>query len=148
MQGIYRIRHLENGRTYLGYSIDVDRRFGLHIGSLRRGTHHNARMQEDWREGIYVMELVEEVAEVAQLAFREQYAVQREQPYYNQRWPHAGERRGGRRNTPGTITLPPEVWDCLQALGGGIVSAGIRRLVEEHQFGAAATPPIDALSLV
>lgn len=48
--GVYLIRNMANGRVYVGRSENIARRFGSHAGMLRRGTHHNARLQADWNE--------------------------------------------------------------------------------------------------
>lgn len=45
ISGIYVIRHRESGKQYVGSSRDIERRWELHRGSLRRGDHHSILLQ-------------------------------------------------------------------------------------------------------
>ena len=44
--GIYQIRNLENGKVYIGQSINIDRRKSEHLRSVRKGTHYNDYLQK------------------------------------------------------------------------------------------------------
>lgn len=46
--GVYGIRRISDGRSYIGSSKDVARRLQLHRSALERGNHHNAGLQSDW----------------------------------------------------------------------------------------------------
>lgn len=48
MVGIYKITNTENGKVYIGQSIDINKRFKEHKRSLRKGEHENYRLQDDW----------------------------------------------------------------------------------------------------
>lgn len=43
--GIYAIRNTENGKVYIGQSVDVEYRISHHFGQLRAGKHHNEHLQ-------------------------------------------------------------------------------------------------------
>jgi group I intron endonuclease len=43
--GVYQIRNLNNGRVYIGSAKLFKTRFGHHIKSLEKGTHHNKHLQ-------------------------------------------------------------------------------------------------------
>lgn len=49
--GVYEIRNLDNGRCYIGSSVNIKQRERQHISHLRRGKHHSAEMQEDYNAG-------------------------------------------------------------------------------------------------
>lgn len=48
--GIYRITNLRNGKTYVGSSTNIRRRWNHHRGALRRGVHANTYLQASWRK--------------------------------------------------------------------------------------------------
>lgn len=50
MQGLYKILCEANGMTYIGSSINVERRLRLHVNALRRGDHDNPRLQHAWNK--------------------------------------------------------------------------------------------------
>lgn len=43
--GIYRIFHVESGKSYVGQSVNVERRLNGHLLQLSRGSHCNSRLQ-------------------------------------------------------------------------------------------------------
>lgn len=46
---VYIIQNLETGKSYIGSSVMYPaRRFAVHKNLLRKGTHHNSDLQEDW----------------------------------------------------------------------------------------------------
>lgn len=45
--GIYAIQNLDNGRIYVGGSVDVDRRVKVHQAHLARGQSDNPRIRQD-----------------------------------------------------------------------------------------------------
>ena len=46
--GIYRIKCLVNDKVYIGESTNVRSRIRQHLYNLRRGTHDNISLQNDW----------------------------------------------------------------------------------------------------
>lgn len=42
------IKNIENYKTYVGQSADIDGRFRRHISALSNGTHANKYLQKDW----------------------------------------------------------------------------------------------------
>lgn len=48
--GIYAIRNLNNGKIYVGSSVDCLRRFSEHRTRLVRGVHINAKLQSAWNK--------------------------------------------------------------------------------------------------
>ncbi len=60
--GIYQIRNLSNERIYIGSAKEFKSRFVTHISSLRKGTHHNKFLQNDFNkcgEEAFVFEVLE-----------------------------------------------------------------------------------------
>lgn len=48
VSGVYAIQHLESGRTYVGSSSHMDRRWREHVSLLNNGKHHSKMLQADW----------------------------------------------------------------------------------------------------
>lgn len=48
MQGIYRISCSQDARSYIGSSVDIERRWKDHKRQLNAGTHKNSKLQLDW----------------------------------------------------------------------------------------------------
>ena len=48
MRGIYKIENRINGKVYIGESLDIHKRWELHISELNDKTHHSYKLQEDW----------------------------------------------------------------------------------------------------
>lgn len=74
--GIYMIRHLANGKRYVGSASDCAGRKGTHLYQLRMGRHHSIILQRAWNkygEDAFVFEIVETVENVALLIEREQF---------------------------------------------------------------------------
>ncbi len=45
---IYQIKNLENGKVYIGQSIDFEKRKNQHLQRLKVGKHHNKELQKDF----------------------------------------------------------------------------------------------------
>lgn len=98
--GIYCIENLENGKRYIGSSVNVGRRMSKHRGELRRGKHHSRYLQNTYnKNGIEIFRffLLEEVEEYSNLLKVEQEYLDREKPEYNM-CPTAGNRLGYRHS--------------------------------------------------
>lgn len=50
MIGIYAITCTANGRVYIGSSLRIEKRWGEHRQSLRRGCHRNPHIQRAWKK--------------------------------------------------------------------------------------------------
>lgn len=48
MTGIYKISNKFNERVYIGKSKDIMQRWSTHERALLKGTHHSAKLQEDF----------------------------------------------------------------------------------------------------
>jgi group I intron endonuclease len=75
ISGIYSIKHVTSGRTYIGSSAHVPRRLYIHKRMLRLGTHDNVYLQRAWNlygEGAFVFIAEEIIKDPAQLLIREQ----------------------------------------------------------------------------
>lgn len=75
ISGIYQIRCLENGRVYIGSSINLKRRRNSHFSQLRRNVHycfHLQRAFNKYGEESFVFEIVEE-CQVKLLIEKEQF---------------------------------------------------------------------------
>lgn len=75
MQGVYAIVNTVNWKMYIGSSIDIRKRWNLHRWDLVHGHHHCVPLQRAWTKygaDAFQWNVVEEVADVEQIAEREQ----------------------------------------------------------------------------
>jgi group I intron endonuclease len=73
--GIYRIRCIVSGRSYIGSSNHINRRWAQHRSSLRKGSHHSAALQRAWNkygESSFEFAIIE-LCSVAELPAREEH---------------------------------------------------------------------------
>lgn len=81
--GIYSITNSKNGRVYIGSSIDILTRFKGHRSELKRGRHHNKKLQADvYRYGLanFTFEILETLSRIESLLDeRERYWIQDKQ---------------------------------------------------------------------
>lgn len=83
MQGIYAITHTESGRSYVGSSVAISKRWYAHRWQLNSGRHRNQRLQRSWaRHGseAFTFSVLEEVLNTALIVTREQYHLDSRQP--------------------------------------------------------------------
>lgn len=76
MIGIYQIKCLMNDRIYIGGTTDIDSRFLVHRGTLRRGQHRNRHLQEDYDkhgESQFEYSILEKLEDKNDLDSREQF---------------------------------------------------------------------------
>ncbi|BCC74234.1 hypothetical protein BCJMU51_p2089 (plasmid) [Bacillus cereus] len=74
--GVYAILNLNNGKVYIGSSVDVFKRWGDHRRELERGVHHSPRLQNSWNkhsEESFSFEIIEDVGDKDRLIKQEQY---------------------------------------------------------------------------
>ena len=50
MKGIYKIENRINNKVYIGESLDIQKRWELHISELNNKTHHSYKLQKDWNK--------------------------------------------------------------------------------------------------
>lgn len=75
MQGIYRIYNRSAERSYVGSSIDIEKRLRQHKSALKRGSHANYLLQDAWDkygESCFVFEAIKEVENAGLLLAHEQ----------------------------------------------------------------------------
>jgi group I intron endonuclease len=73
--GIYAIKCLANGRSYVGSAVDIARRWRTHRSDLRRGKHHCRHLQRAWNkhgEEQFEFAVIDLVLDMAQLISIEQ----------------------------------------------------------------------------
>lgn len=83
--GVYRIQNTENGKFYIGSSVNIRWRAHKHLSHLRRGIHANAHLQaafNKYGEQAFSVELVE-VCDKADLLNFEQRHLDQLAPDYN-----------------------------------------------------------------
>jgi group I intron endonuclease len=63
ISGVYQITCLVNGKRYIGSSVNVRERLGIHRSALKHGKHINPKLQAVWNKhgaGEFVFEILEE----------------------------------------------------------------------------------------
>lgn len=83
--GIYQILNTVNGKRYIGSAVNIASRWRQHQCELRKG-RHNPHLQNAWRKygpAAFVYEVIELVADKANLLEREQHFIDVEKPEYN-----------------------------------------------------------------
>jgi len=50
MTGIYKIKNMINGRTYIGSAINFSRRMSSHVSLLNMNKHHSKYLQNSWNK--------------------------------------------------------------------------------------------------
>ena len=75
-QGIYRIRHTESNKGYIGSATNFNKRWSRHKRNLKLKIHHAPHLQAAWDkygEEQFVFEILEKVSNRTKLLEREQY---------------------------------------------------------------------------
>jgi group I intron endonuclease len=73
--GIYLIKNTVNNKVYIGSSINVDKRWKIHIWYLKEGKHHSCHLQSAWNiygEQNFTFEIIQEVSNPEHLLAYEQ----------------------------------------------------------------------------
>ncbi|MEJ2168115.1 MAG: GIY-YIG nuclease family protein [Desulfobacterales bacterium] len=63
--GVYRIRNTRNGKSYVGFSTDLQARMNRQKAELRFGSHRNAELLSEWKsfgEASFEFEILDELA--------------------------------------------------------------------------------------
>lgn len=80
ISGVYEITNKENGKKYIGSSQDIAKRFGQHVVSLLKGTHHCKALQDDFdKNGLnpFDINVIRVVSRVGDLSIVEQRCLNR-----------------------------------------------------------------------
>ena len=62
--GVYRIRNTQNGKSYIGYSIDLQARINRQKMELKFGSHRNSELLGEWKsfgESSFEFEVLDEL---------------------------------------------------------------------------------------
>jgi hypothetical protein len=62
--GVYRIRNTRNGKSYVGYSTDLQARMNRQQAELKFGSHRNAELLGEWKsfgESSFEFEVLDEL---------------------------------------------------------------------------------------
>ena len=60
--GIYKIENLVNGKVYIGQSVDIEKRWGVHLSTIKNNKHKNIYLQNSWNkygEGSFLFSIIE-----------------------------------------------------------------------------------------
>src|SRR5690242_8828714 len=88
--GIFQIRNLENGKIFIGSSLNLPGIINRHRFALEAGGHQSKQLQADWNElgaDKFAFEVLEELEprenldDRKELAFLEDLWLEKEQPY-------------------------------------------------------------------
>jgi hypothetical protein len=63
--GVYRIRNTRNGKSYVGFSTDLQARINRQKAELKFGSHRNAELLGEWKsfgESSFEFEVLDELA--------------------------------------------------------------------------------------
>ena len=74
--GIYKITNKQNGKFYIGSSVQITRRIAGHINQLNKNCHINRHLQNAWNQhgpNSFIFERIERVKDKTKLIEREQY---------------------------------------------------------------------------
>jgi group I intron endonuclease len=86
ISGIYKIFNIDNGKCYIGSSVDVGYRFKKHIICLNKNIHHSKYLQSSWNKygsKSFRFEIIEEILDKTKLINREQYWIDTLKPEFN-----------------------------------------------------------------
>lgn len=122
--GVYVITNARTGRIYIGQTRNFARRESLHWSSLRKGAHHNTRLQADWDQfGEAAFKFrVHEVANRSEAIRMEKELIAAHMGSGCYNWSPDGS--CGRPKLPEdkrliqrSIRLRPDAWAALESLG-------------------------------
>ncbi len=85
--GVYRIRNIQNGKSYIGSTVmTMRKRINHHLSMLQTNAHKNKHLQQSWNKWTgdnFVFEIVEVVDDKSKVLEREQFYINTERPEYN-----------------------------------------------------------------
>jgi hypothetical protein len=62
--GIYRIRNLQSGKSYVGYGLDLPAKLNRHKAEFKFGSHRNPELLAEWKslgEAAFTFEVLDEL---------------------------------------------------------------------------------------
>jgi group I intron endonuclease len=74
--GVYKITNKNNGRYYIGSSVNINNRWNEHKRKLKQNKHDNNFLQKSWNkhgEESFLFEIIEYVVDLSKLLEREQH---------------------------------------------------------------------------
>ena len=82
---IYSIVNVKNGKRYIGYTNDLDRRLYDHFKQLDLGIHPNPKMQDEFNKEDFKIEILESFIQVSvqEVAQRERYWIEKYDSFRN-----------------------------------------------------------------
>lgn len=82
---IYSIVNIKNGKRYIGYTNDLDRRLYDHFKQLDLGIHPNPKMQDEFNKEDFKIEILESFIQVPvqEVAQREKYWIEKYDSFRN-----------------------------------------------------------------
>lgn len=82
---IYSIVNKKNGKRYIGYTNDLDRRLYDHFKDLQLGKHPNKKMQKEFTDNDFEIEILEAFRKISvqEIARREKYWIKKYDSYNN-----------------------------------------------------------------
>jgi group I intron endonuclease len=86
LSGIYCIENLLNNKKYIGSSNNIEKRKRTHFYELERKNHGNIKLQKSYDKygkDIFIFYVLEEVGDLNNLITREQYYIDKLNPYFN-----------------------------------------------------------------
>ena len=84
--GIYLIHNTTNDKTYIGSSVNIQKRWGQHVSALNIHKHHNGHLQHAWEkygQDAFTYRILEVVLDRTKLHEREQFYINLLKPEYN-----------------------------------------------------------------
>lgn len=150
--GIYRIVHIESGKTYLGSSKNVHKRINSHRYNLRNNKHHSCHLQYAWNkhgEDAFIFIPGESCAsDKGSLLALEQACLNAECPAYNI-LPTAGSRLGSKQSpearakisagNKGKLLGRPKSPEHIEKIRNREISDATRKKIGAAQIGRKAT---------
>jgi group I intron endonuclease len=76
--GIYKIENIINKKTYIGSSINVEKRWNSHKNKLKNNKHHSKKLQNSWNkhgEDNFIFSIVELLENSSNILEREQFYI-------------------------------------------------------------------------
>lgn len=116
--GIYRIVHIESGKSYVGSSINILQRWDSHRSRLKNQDHSSARLQNAWNKygaEAFIFECLELLHDLSELQDREQFWTDHLRSYERE---SGFNSRSVVRNNLGYITSAETRAKIAQALKG------------------------------
>ena len=84
--GIYRIYCKSEDKSYIGKSINIEERWKIHLNELKKGKHHNKKLQKDFNKyGIddFEFSLLKEVNDYYEITYYESYYAEKFNSFNN-----------------------------------------------------------------